>query len=112
MRALAPDPCPTRTLMHFYSNERRFYCGVDLHARTVCLCVIEDQGWVVYATDCTITRQFPSLTAPRSRPMFGYLPKCAPGHPKHQVDRCDGGHRAGEREVADSAWLSDGNDDP
>jgi transposase len=30
--------------MRFYTNTHRFYCGVDLHARTLSLCVLDDQG--------------------------------------------------------------------
>src|SRR5215475_11414673 len=49
MQALAPDPCPGRTMtMRFYTEQHRFYCGVDLHARTMYLCILDDQGQVVY----------------------------------------------------------------
>src|SRR5712692_8721067 len=47
MRAQAPDPCPGRTMMRFYNEQRRFYCGVDLHARTVYLCILNASGQVV-----------------------------------------------------------------
>ncbi|HKB35231.1 MAG TPA: IS110 family transposase [Gemmataceae bacterium] len=30
--------------MRFYNQQHRFYCGVDLHARTLSLCVLDDQG--------------------------------------------------------------------
>jgi transposase len=30
--------------MRFYHQQHRFYCGVDLHARTLSLCVLDDQG--------------------------------------------------------------------
>src|SRR5204863_4217131 len=36
MRAQAPDPCPGRIMtMRFYTSAHRFYCGVDLHARSM-----------------------------------------------------------------------------
>ena len=34
--------------MRFYQGEHRFYCGVDLHARTMYLCILDDAGQVVY----------------------------------------------------------------
>ena len=33
--------------MRFYDRQHRFYCGVDLHARTLALCVLDAQGQVV-----------------------------------------------------------------
>ena len=30
--------------MRFYNQQHRFYAGVDLHARTLSLCVLDDQG--------------------------------------------------------------------
>jgi transposase len=34
--------------MRFYTNEHRFYCGVDLHARTMYLCILDHAGQVVF----------------------------------------------------------------
>jgi hypothetical protein len=34
--------------MRFYTQQHRFYCGVDLHARTTYLCILDDAGQVVY----------------------------------------------------------------
>jgi transposase len=33
--------------MRFYNQQHRFYCGVDLHARTLSLCVLDAAGTVV-----------------------------------------------------------------
>ena len=33
--------------MRFYNQSHRFYCGVDLHARTLSLCVLDTSGAVV-----------------------------------------------------------------
>jgi transposase len=33
--------------MRFYSNPHRFYCGVDLHARTISVCVLDADGAAV-----------------------------------------------------------------
>jgi transposase len=34
--------------MRFYSTQHRFYCGIDLHARTMHVCVLDHDGQVVY----------------------------------------------------------------
>jgi transposase len=34
--------------MRFYTEQHRFYCGVDLHARTMDLCLLDGQGQVVF----------------------------------------------------------------
>ena len=34
--------------MRFYNQQHRFYCGVDLHARTMYLCILDGEGQVVY----------------------------------------------------------------
>jgi transposase len=36
--------------MRFYNQPHRFYCGVDLHARTLSLCVLDTAGNTVLAT--------------------------------------------------------------
>jgi transposase len=33
--------------MRFYSKQHRFYCGIDLHARTMYLCVLNQEGEVL-----------------------------------------------------------------
>jgi hypothetical protein len=32
--------------MRFYTGQHRYYCGVDLHARTLYLCILDAQGKV------------------------------------------------------------------
>jgi len=41
MRAQAPGPIPKETVMRFYNKVHAFYCGVDLHARTMYLCMLD-----------------------------------------------------------------------
>jgi hypothetical protein len=39
---------PTETMtMRFYTRTHRFYCGIDLHARTLHLCVLDQAGAIV-----------------------------------------------------------------
>ena len=33
--------------MRFYDHPHRFYCGVDLHARTMHVCILDHNGQVV-----------------------------------------------------------------
>src|SRR5262245_34633541 len=35
-------------MMRFYTRQHRFYCGIDLHARSMHLCVLDDAGAVVF----------------------------------------------------------------
>jgi hypothetical protein len=34
--------------MRFYTQPHRFYCGIDLHARTMHVCILDHQGTVVF----------------------------------------------------------------
>jgi transposase len=34
--------------MRFYTQQHRFYCGIDLHARTMHLCILDQVGGVVF----------------------------------------------------------------
>jgi transposase len=45
--------------MRFYSNQHRFYAGIDLHARTLHLCVLDHAGTVV--TDKKLPCHFDTL---------------------------------------------------
>lgn len=33
--------------MRFYTQQHRYYCGVDLHARTMYVCILDQAGKVV-----------------------------------------------------------------
>jgi len=34
--------------MRFYNQQHRFYCGVDLHARTLSVCILDTDGTAVF----------------------------------------------------------------
>jgi hypothetical protein len=34
-------------MMRFYNQTHAFYCGVDLHARTTYLCILDQAGTIV-----------------------------------------------------------------
>jgi transposase len=35
-------------MIRFYTTQHRFYCGIDLHARTMRVCILDREGSVVY----------------------------------------------------------------
>ena len=37
--------------MRFYTNQHKFYCGIDLHARTMYLCILDQEGKIVLHRD-------------------------------------------------------------
>ena len=37
--------------MRFYNQPHKFYCGVDLHARTMYLCILDHAGNIVLHED-------------------------------------------------------------
>jgi hypothetical protein len=37
--------------MRFYEGQHRFYCGIDLHSRTMCLCILDQAGKVLVHDD-------------------------------------------------------------
>src|SRR5215831_9524426 len=41
-------PHSSETMMRFYNQQHRFYCGVDLHARTLSLCILDADGTTVF----------------------------------------------------------------
>jgi transposase len=37
--------------MRFYTKQHKFYCGIDLHARTMYLCILDQEGKIVLHRD-------------------------------------------------------------
>jgi transposase len=46
-------------MMRFYKTQHRFYCGIDLHARTMRVCILDHESTVVY--DRNLPCHFPTL---------------------------------------------------
>src|SRR5262245_18266311 len=62
---ISKQPRPSQTMMRFYTQQHRFYCGVDLHARTLSLCILDPTGAIVYHDTIAATgRDFLSAVAP------------------------------------------------
>ena len=54
--------------MRFYNRQHRFYCGVDLHARSMYVCILDQAGTVVFhenlpAADLSLVRRDEKLSA-------------------------------------------------
>jgi hypothetical protein len=39
--------------MRFYTKQHKFYCGIDLHARTMSVCVLNQDGEILLPRDMT-----------------------------------------------------------
>jgi transposase len=44
-------------MMRFYTNQHRFYCGIDLHARLLAVCIIDQAGNIVLQTQLPADQQ-------------------------------------------------------
>ena len=58
LRALMQPGSPSRDHEAILSGQHRFYCGVDLHTRTVSLCVLDSSGAIVCETTLPIVLDF------------------------------------------------------
>jgi len=43
--------------MRFYTNQHRYYCGIDLHARMMYVCVVDQTGTVIVHRNLATTRE-------------------------------------------------------
>jgi len=34
--------------MRFYTKQHKYYCGIDLHARSMYICIVDEQGKTVF----------------------------------------------------------------
>jgi len=44
-------------MMRFYTQQHRFYCGIDLHARLLAICIVDQAGNVVLRTQIADDKQ-------------------------------------------------------
>ena len=52
--------------MRFYSKQHQFYCGIDLHARTMYLCILNQAGEIL------VHRNMPAAPEPLLKTMAPY----------------------------------------
>jgi len=43
--------------MRFYTKQHRFFCGIDLHARLLAICIVNEAGTVVLQKQITDDKQ-------------------------------------------------------
>ena len=43
--------------MRLYTNQHRYYCGIDLHARTMYVCVLDQAGTAIIHRNLATTRE-------------------------------------------------------
>lgn len=54
--------------MRFYTGQHRFYCGIDLHARLLAICIFDQAGAVVLQTQIPADKQLLLKTLAPFRP--------------------------------------------
>ncbi len=43
--------------MQFYTNQHKFYCGIDLHARKMYICILDSKGDVLLHHNMNTNRE-------------------------------------------------------
>ena len=54
--------------MRFYTNQHRFYCGIDLHARLLAICLVDQAGSIVLQTQIPADKELLLKTLAPFRP--------------------------------------------
>ena len=54
--------------MRFYTKQHPFYCGIDLHARLLAICILDSGGAVVLQTQIPADKQLLLKTLAPYRP--------------------------------------------
>jgi hypothetical protein len=68
-------------LMRFYTNQHPFYCGIDLHARSMYVGILSQDGEIVLHRNMKAAPEaFLKAVASPLDPAFGagYVPSCQP----------------------------------
>jgi transposase len=55
-------------MMRFYTGQHRFYCGIDLHARLLAVCILDQAGAIVQQTQIAADKQLLLQTLAPYRP--------------------------------------------
>jgi hypothetical protein len=53
--------------MRFYTKQHLFYCGVDLHTRSMYICVLDQSGQILLLGVC-VGQQQPAPTSEKPSP--------------------------------------------
>jgi transposase len=63
-------------MMRFYTKQHQFYCGIDLHARLLALCIVDQAGNVVCRTQIPADKQMLLATLAPFRPDVAIAVEC------------------------------------
>jgi len=78
--------------MRFYHQPHRFYCGVDLHARTMYLCVLDQGGAIL------LHKEVPAEPV-------AFLEAIAPLIARAHGDPAQAGGQTSDDDLLDHCWL-------
>ena len=66
--------------MRFYTQQHPFYCGIDLHARTMYLCILDQAGETLLHRNMTATPEALLTASPPTASRSSWRPHaCVPG---------------------------------
>jgi hypothetical protein len=67
---------PKETMMRFYTKQHQFYCGIDLHARLLAICIVDQAGSIVLQTQIPADKQLLLTTLAPFRPDLVVAVEC------------------------------------
>src|SRR5207244_5441168 len=67
---------PKESMMRFYTKQHQFYCGIDLHARLLAVCIVDQAGDVVCRTQIPDDKQLLLKTLAPYRPNVAVAVEC------------------------------------
>ena len=62
--------------MRFYTKQHQFYCGIDLHARLLAICIVDQAGAIVLQTQIAADKQLLLKTLAPYRPDLVVAVEC------------------------------------
>ena len=62
--------------MRFYTKQHQFYCGIDLHARLLAICIVDQAGDIVCRTQIPADKQLLLQTLAPYRPDVAIAVEC------------------------------------
>ena len=66
--------------MRFYTRQHRFYCGIDLHARLLAICIVDEAGTVILRKQIPDDKQLlREVLAPYRPDVAVAVPAAGPG---------------------------------
>jgi hypothetical protein len=91
--------------MRFYNSQHQFYCGIDLHARTMHVCILDRAGCVVLDRNlaCHFQTLLEAIAPFRDGIVIGV--ECMFGE-NGDIPNCSRGTNPGVAETCRRRWIS------